>query len=140
MDNRVEPCPLASGWGLLWQDYMDSKLLPLPGGRRRTGDYDSGVCRVVQPPGMLPQPGCPTLALGLHSAPCPHGAIGAALCLVLLPGYTFPLALGHAGMTQTLRVTHLYPRHAAAPGWDPVSWPAVHNCLAQQVLCFGASS
>lgn len=45
--------------GLLQQAYADSKLLPLPGGRRRTGDYDSGAFRVVQPPGMLPQLGEP---------------------------------------------------------------------------------
>lgn len=103
MDNRVEACPLASDWGLLWQAYMDSKLLPLPGGRRRTGDYDSGVCRVVPPPGMLPQPG----ALGLFwvaplstSSPRRQSVQHRALCC--FPATPLP-SLRACGVTQTLR-------------------------------------
>lgn len=72
---RLVPWPRIGVSSLLRQVYADSKSVPLPGGRRRTGDYDSGVFRVVQPLGMLPQAGEPVpcaLALRSRSAPSPH--------------------------------------------------------------------
>lgn len=50
---RLVRWPHGRARSLFLQVYAKSKLLPLPGGRRRTRDYDSGVFRVVQPPGTL---------------------------------------------------------------------------------------
>lgn len=50
---RLVPWPCGGVRSLFLQVSANSKLLPLPGGRRRTRDYDSSVFRVVQPPGTL---------------------------------------------------------------------------------------
>lgn len=146
MDNRVEACPLASDWGLLWQAYMDSKLLPLPGGRRRTGDYDSGVCRVVQPPGMLPLPGALCLLWSSTERLIPMEAIGAALCLVLLHSHTSALHPGvqddsntlhscHCSVSLSLTRAQLCPCHSLVPMshcWCTTAW--LSRCCALVTL------